>query len=463
MPPPGVEHPNPTTPPTQIHQPDPVAQLLAATRPTALLHSARHHPRWARHSLIATPQSAWVFTADSRSTWLGPHRPAVRFTHDPFDDLDALLAAEPDTRWIGYLSYDLGRHVESIPNRARNDRRWPLAVLHRCPDARSIPTPPDHRAQSTPTTTHSLHLGPVVSAFSPADYQRAVAHIVDRLHAGDAFEVNLTTRLTAAFTGRPADLFAALLRRAPAWYAAHIPLPDLGDARTRALASISPELFLDLTPDGSVTTRPIKGSRPADQPDHRHPHAALDATEKDRAELAMVVDMLRNDLGRVCRFGSVQVPDPRSIERHPTIDHGVATVTGTLRPDATPGQLLRATLPGGSITGAPKVQAMRTIEALEPVRRGPYCGAIGTLQGRSMTLAIAIRTACIETDAPPHDPRALGTGRVDFHVGSGIVADSLPRAEWRETLHKAKPFRDLARTYRNLQRQRRSSGSGAPP
>ncbi|MEO0588905.1 MAG: chorismate-binding protein, partial [Planctomycetota bacterium] len=259
--------------------------------------------------------------------------------------------------------------------------------------------------------------------------------MVDRLHAGDAFEVNLTTRLTAAFTGRPADLFAALLRRSPAWYAAFLPLPDLGDARTRALASISPELFLDLTPDGTVTTRPIKGSRPADQPDHRHPHAGLDASDKDRAELAMVVDMLRNDLGRVCRFGSVRVTDARSIERHPTIDHGVATVTGSLHKDATPGQLLRATFPGGSITGAPKVQAMRTIEALEPVGRGPYCGAIGTLQGRSMTLSIAIRTACVETDAPPGDPTALGTGTVDFHVGSGIVADSLPRAEWRETLH----------------------------
>jgi len=418
----------------------PLHALLDAPDSAVLLHAARHDPRWAARSLLATPTDAWVFTHDARSTWLGPNPPPVPFTHDPFADIDALLAAEPDTTWIGYLAYDLGRHVESIPNLARDDRRWPLAVLHRCPDPTPFPGSTD--ASPVPPPTSTLALGPVASTFTPRDYQHAVAHLVDRLHEGDAFEVNLATRLSAAFAGQPRDLFLALLDRCPAWFAAYLPLPTLDDGQSRAIASVSPELFLELTPDGTVTTRPIKGSRPPDQPDHRHPHAGLGLSEKDKAELAMVVDMLRNDLGRVAAFGSVQVTSPRDIERHPGIEHAVATVAARLRSSATPGELLRATFPGGSITGAPKVQAMRMIEQLEPVRRGPYCGAIGWLRGNAMTLSIAIRTACLT-----FDPSTL-QGTVDFHVGSGIVADSLPRAEWRETLHKAKAFRDLARTCR---------------
>ncbi|MEO0964282.1 MAG: anthranilate synthase component I family protein [Planctomycetota bacterium] len=421
---------------------DPVAAWLAADDDACLLHAARHHPRWANRSILGRPHGAWVFTVDGRSVWLGPDEPNLSFTHDPFADLDALLADDPDATWIGYLSYDLGRHVESIARIATDDRGWPLAVLHRCPTAETFslhdnPPPP-------PPPDASLRLGPVGSTFTARDYQHAVAHVIERLHAGDAFEVNLATRLTAEFLGQPRELFLALLERSPAWFAAYLPLPDLGDHTTRAIASVSPELFLELAPDGSVTTRPIKGTRRAGASAARHPHADLATSAKDRAELAMVVDMLRNDLGRVAAFGSVRVDQPRVIERHPGIDHAVATVTAALRPDASPGDLLRATLPGGSITGAPKVQAMTMIERLEPVRRGPYCGAIGWLRGRSMTLSLAIRTACVTQN------RATSGGVADFHVGSGIVADSIPRAEWRETLHKAKPFRDAARPRRHL-------------
>ncbi|MEM9250752.1 MAG: anthranilate synthase component I family protein [Planctomycetota bacterium] len=429
---------------------DALAAWLDAPPSACLLHAGRPHPRWSNRSLLGTPDAAWVVTPDGRSAWLGDAPRPVDFTHDPFADLDALLAHDPDASWIGYLGYDLGRRIESLTSVARDDRRWPLALLQRCPRVDAFPA----TERPIPTPNPSLSLGPVRSCTTPSDYQQAVAHVVDRLHAGDAFEVNLATRLTAEFRGRPRDLFLALLRRSPAWFAAYLPLPALPNDppdRRRAIASVSPELFLELTPEGTVTTRPIKGTRRAGSAAAAaHPHADLADSPKDRAELAMVVDMLRNDLGRVAAFGSVRVDQPRTIEHHPGIDHAVATVAAKLRRDATPGDLLRATLPGGSITGAPKVQAMHMIERLEPVRRGPYCGAIGWLRGRSMHLSIAIRTACITTDALGADGDAPPTGVADFHVGSGIVADSIPRAEWRETLHKAKPFRDAARAHRRL-------------
>jgi para-aminobenzoate synthetase component 1 len=143
----------------------------------------------------------------------------------------------------------------------------------------------------------------------------------------------------------------------------------------------------------------------------------------------MIVDLLRNDLGRVCRYGSIRVVEPRTIESHPTVHHGVATVVGELLPGRTVIDLLRATMPGGSITGAPKVRAMQIIDELEPVRRGPYCGAIGYVHGRQSAFNIAIRTMLIEQRGEE--------GRVDFAVGGGIVADSEPEAEYQETLDKA--------------------------
>ncbi len=202
--------------------------------------------------------------------------------------------------------------------------------------------------------------------------------------------------------------------------------PAQPDAPCRALASTSPELFLQLERGGRITTRPIKGTRPASA----NPNE-LRNSEKDAAELHMIVDLLRNDLGRVCDYGSVRVTQPRTIESHPTVHHGVATVTGTLHATKDIFSLLRATMPGGSITGAPKVRAMEIIDELEPVRRGPYCGAIGYIHGNHACLNIAIRTMCIETDPNHH------TGRVDMGVGGGIVIDSQPAAEYEETMAKA--------------------------
>ncbi|MFP4224246.1 MAG: anthranilate synthase component I family protein, partial [Phycisphaeraceae bacterium] len=268
------------------------------------------------------------------------------------------------------------------------------------------------------------HAGEPVPAVSRSEYEAAVQRVRDYIAAGDVFQVNLARRLTASFTGDTRHLFDALAAASPAWYGAYLELTRAPGEPSRAIASTSPELFLEVRA-GHVTTRPIKGTRPATVA----PEELL-ASEKDAAELHMIVDLLRNDLGRVCRYGSVRVPEPRTIESHPTVHHGVATVTGELAPGRDACDLLRATLPGGSITGAPKVRAMQIIDELEPARRGPYCGAIGLLHQDQAILNIAIRTILVETGDD-------GVGRADFSVGGGIVADSDPAAEYEETLDKA--------------------------
>jgi para-aminobenzoate synthetase component 1 len=236
------------------------------------------------------------------------------------------------------------------------------------------------------------------------------------------FQVNLSQRFTAGISQPPHAIYENLRRDFPAWFGAYL---DYGD---HALICNSPELFLRVTPDvltsrRTVVTRPIKGTRP------RGPgmDEILLHSEKDKAELNMIVDLERNDLGRVCEVGSVRVTEPRRIEAHPTVYHGVSTIEGVLRNDVTFVDLLRATFPGGSVTGAPKIRAMEIIESLEPVRRGPYCGAIGYLSTDGhMQFNIAIRTMIAQGD------------RVHFSVGGGIVADSEPAAEYDETIVKAK-------------------------
>ncbi len=177
-----------------------------------------------------------------------------------------------------------------------------------------------------------------------------------------------------------------------------------------------------------METRPIKGTRPRgkDAAEDAALRAALDAAEKDRAELAMIVDLERNDLGRVCGIGSVTVAEARRLEAYATVHHAVATVRGVLEPGADLVDLLRATFPGGSITGCPKLRAMEVLDALEPTRRGIYCGAIGWAGAEGACLNLAIRTM------------TLSKGLATLHAGGGIVADSDPEAEYRETLDKAR-------------------------
>jgi para-aminobenzoate synthetase component 1 len=263
----------------------------------------------------------------------------------------------------------------------------------------------------------------VRSNFTRAGYLDAVQRVIDYVFAGDIFQANLSQRLEAPLVGTPLDLYRRLRRRNPAPFCAYL---DYGDV---VVASSSPERFLRVDPGGRVETRPIKGTRPRGlSPEHDAALAqALAESDKDRAENVMIVDLLRNDLSRVCRAGTVQVPELFAIEHYATVHHLVSTVVGELAPEQGPVDLLRAAFPGGSITGAPKVRAMQIIAELEPTQRAMYCGAIGYLS----------RTGALDTSIVIRTCLVLGR-EVYVQVGGGIVADSDPELEYRETLDKAR-------------------------
>ena len=277
-------------------------------------------------------------------------------------------------------------------------------------------------APSYPVTALEAAPEGLRSTFTHRGYLDAVARVREYIVAGDIFQANLSQRLQAPLHEAPFDLYRRLRRRNPAPFAAYF---DCGDL---TVLSASPERFLRLDEHGSVETRPIKGTRPRGLgPMHDAALGrALAESEKDRAENVMIVDLLRNDLSRVCRPGSVRVPELFALEHHPTVHHLVSTVVGELTPGADAVDLVRATFPGGSITGAPKVRAMEIIAELEPTRRGAYCGSVGYLSRTgAMDTSIVIRTFVA-------DGR-----RLTIHVGGGITWKSDPAAEWDETVAKA--------------------------
>ena len=260
------------------------------------------------------------------------------------------------------------------------------------------------------------------STFTRHGYLDAVSRVREYILAGDIFQANLSQRFQRQWGSRPYDLYRRLRRRNPAPFAAYLGFNEV------AVLSASPERFLRL--DGQhIETRPIKGTRPRGLgPMHDAALGrALAESRKDQAENVMIVDLLRNDLSRVCRPGTVRVPELFAVEHHPTVHHLVSTVVGEIEPGAGAVELIRAAFPGGSITGAPKVRAMEIIAELEPTQRGVYCGSIGYLSATgAMDTSIVIRTYL------------LLNGQVYFQVGGGIVADSDPELEYRETLDKAR-------------------------
>jgi para-aminobenzoate synthetase component 1 len=263
----------------------------------------------------------------------------------------------------------------------------------------------------------------VRSNFTREGYLEAVARVIEYVYAGDIFQANLSQRLEAPLVGTPLDLYRRLRHRNPAPFSAYL---DFGDL---VVASSSPERFLRVEPGGRVETRPIKGTRPRGlSPEHDAALArALVESDKDRAENVMIVDLLRNDLSRVCRAGTVRVPELFAVEHYATVHHLVSTVVGELAPEHDAVDLLRAAFPGGSITGAPKVRAMQIIAELEPTQRAAYCGSIGYLSlSGALDTSIVIRTCLV-----------LGRD-VYVQVGGGIVAESDPEQEYRETLDKAR-------------------------
>jgi aminodeoxychorismate synthase component I len=342
------------------------------------------------------------------------------------------ITGDLTARWIGYLSYDLGRLFETLPVHATDDLRLPLFCFskhrHRDTGLRPVPIAREEKESSTSDATSTgrrpvsqgrteNHEDLPPSSISRTEYLARVARTIEYIRDGDVFQVNLAQRFTQDVPFSADHIWQNLKSRSPAAYGAFL---DCGD---HTILSNSPELFLHVTPDRRVITRPIKGTRP-NQPGME---TELQNSLKDRAELNMIVDLERNDLGRICEVGSVRVSQPRTIETHPTVLHGVATIEGQLREKIGFVDLLRATFPGGSITGAPKIRAMEIIDELEPVRRGVYCGAIGYLAGDgSMQFNVAIRTM------------TAIAGKIHIPVGGGIVADSVPNDEYEETLVKAR-------------------------
>lgn len=355
----------------------------------------------------------------------------------------------------GYLAYDLAPHLEPTATlAARRDVDLPDVWLGRY-DAALVLDHPTRRAflSGAPGVSHDALrnaltdamcgepapeeervvslAGPLRTNLSDAAFRDAVRRALDYIAAGDIFQVNLSRRYGAPLAVPPPALYRRLRRANPAPYAAY-----LGFGGGRAILSSSPELFLDLGLGGRVVTRPIKGTRPrvrGDEAADTRTREDLLASAKDRAELVMIVDLERNDLGRLCSYGTVRVTDPRAVEPYAAVWHTVATIEGRLHAGRDIVDLVRATFPGGSVTGAPKIRAMQIIAELEPTRRCVYTGAIGYLAPPSPSwpagraaLNIAIRTLLV------------AAGKVYVQVGGGIVADSEPDAELAETEDKAR-------------------------
>jgi para-aminobenzoate synthetase component 1 len=348
-------------------------------------------------------------------------------------DLDRIT----DGWWAGWLSYDLGRQVERLPSLAEDDLELPPLALGRYDGwlefdhvRRTVIPHGDARPLAAAALAAPAHrpLERWESSLPRDAYEHAVERAIDYIRAGDVFQVNLSQRLATAWRGDPFGLYGRLREASPAPFTA---LVRLGGAD---VISASPERFLSVRGD-RIETRPIKGTRPRgrERNDDDALAAELLASPKDRAENVMIVDLARNDLGRVARYGSVAVRELCALERHPGVHHLVSTVGARLREGIGPADVLRATFPPGSVTGAPKVRAMEIVDELEPVRRGPYCGAIGWIDGRGdLELSVAIRTF------------VAARGRLHLHVGGAVTADSDPAREWRETMHKAGRLLDAA-------------------
>ena len=407
-------------------------------RPLVALVSGPSLGRWTRRSILAEPKEVRHIRLPAG---IGPAeaRKAVE------RELSTVLRRSPPTAsphagWIVSFGYDLGRVFEPkacAERGAVDDRDWPLATLCWCPDAHvfdhasatwSRVGDPPPLANECDEREHRFAVGQLEETHDRAAFERSVDRCVRLIHDGDLFQANIARRVSCPFGGSTRGLAARAFAASGAWFGAYVEA-DPG----RAIISMSPELFLDF--DGRsrrILTRPIKGTRPQGE-DPR----SLVTSAKDAAELAMIVDLMRNDLGRICEIGSISVDAARTVETHPTVHHTVAEVSGRVRDGVDLVALLAATFPPGSITGAPKVRAMQVIDELESVRRGPYCGATGLIASDgSVILNVAIRTMALSGRGDPRRPGHLD-GTLDYWAGCGIVAESVPSSEWEESVTKS--------------------------
>lgn len=476
-----------------VPAPDPAVccEQLQTLSYRLLLDSAARGPRLGRYSFVMADPAIVIRSKGAAAQLIDTRSGAVDSVDDdaltlartvsgPFRS-EAIAGLPPFQGGIaGYIAYDWGLTLERLPAPRYDDLGlqdvvvglydWVLAWDHQAARAWLIstgmpevdhaararraqeraaavqallaagtPQPTRDTAQVVPRSAPVAPSYPVVrgwwdksldlrSSFTRRGYLDAVQRVREYILAGDIFQANLSQRFEATIVDAPWMLYLRLRSRNAAPFAAYM---ETGDA---VVLSASPERFLRVDGTGHVETRPIKGTRPRGVgPEHDLALGqALTESEKDRAENLMIVDLLRNDLSRVCRPGTVRVPELFALEKYATVHHLVSTVVGDLAPGYDAFDLLRAAFPGGSITGAPKLRAMEIIAELEPSQRGVYCGSIGywSITGDSDT-SIAIRTLV-----------ALGQ-RVYFSAGGGVIADSSPEQEYLETLDKARGIIDV--------------------
>ncbi len=453
--------------------------IASPSQPSFLLDSGKRTDRGSRYSFLGSNPFS-VLTGRQGQASLRAHDGREYSSKDPFESLCRLFACpqiepSPDLPpfWggaIGYLSYDLAREFESLPSIAQDDLQLPdlqfglydivTAVDHQtgrlqiifCPTMERFLGEPreklyregldrvaecEARLNGRPTPLKNL-LPLDQMAFHPNQtrdaYLKQVRRCQEYIEAGDIYQANLSHR----FTLQPPSAYSDGLDRQP--YEQELyrrlqavnPSPFSGLIRFDdvTLISSSPERLVR-SHNRQVDTRPIAGTRPRglDARDDQRLIGELLSNEKEQAEHLMLVDLERNDLGRVCRFGSIQVDEFMAIEQYSHVSHIVSNIRGTLKPDATPFDLIRALFPGGTITGVPKIRCMEIIEELEPVRRGPYTGSFGYIGWNGdLDLNIVIRTL------------VWCGGNGYLQVGAGIVADSDPAKEYEETIQKAQAF-----------------------
>ena len=450
------------------HSPESLVQRLEGEPGIVLLRSNYFESSLARYSFVAANPFLTFRSFGSRCELTTGSAQHIQFGN-PWHLLDLLMSRYeildeidfpfPLGGCFGFWGYDLKNFVESkLPHRARNDLELPDSHIgfydsvvvfdHRLNKAWIVSTGlhsdgsrTEEKANAqfrfwkeristetadsfTPASCLTNEPAQITSTLSRNDFISKVEKAQKYIWSGDIYQVNLSHRLSAPYKASGWNFFQKLAEVSPAPFSAFL---DCGDFQ---IASSSPESFLRMS-GAHIQTCPIKGTRPRSDDPNRDAQLTyeLQTSQKEIAELVMITDLLRNDLGKVCEFGSVQVPDLIRLERFPQVQHLVSTIEGRLRSEISHFAAFASCFPGGSITGAPKIRAMEVIDELEPITRGPYTGALGYLGfNRESNLNIIIRTSVIKDQ------------QVYFHVGAGIVADSNPASEYEETLAKAKGF-----------------------
>lgn len=471
-----------------------------------LLESVDHGGQWGRWSFVGRAPHARLVSRDGRVSLTGEldddivgddgilatlERLLERYSTPSADELGPAGAELPPLHSgvAGYLGYDVVREVEHLPDAPEDDQGWPDAIMSVIGELAAydhwrqqvtlianVILPPDlddedldayyddaverlvqMAADGARTLNEPLLAAPVAteppkvtSSMKVGQYEAAVEAAKEYILSGDVFQVVLSQRFEVEMDAGPLDLYRAVRRINPSPYMYFVREDEL------SLVGCSPEPMVQLL-DGRVVSRPIAGTRFRGETEEHDRRLAAELLEhpKERAEHIMLVDLARNDVGRVVEFGTCEVEELMTLERYSHVMHMTSQVAGTLAEGRTPIDVMRATLPAGTVSGAPKVRAMEVIDELEPTRRGPYAGVVGYLDfSGNIDTAIAIRTMIVEPPGPD------GRRRATVQAGAGVVADSVPADEELETRNKAKALLSAIDAAERLTAERRAAVEG---